>query len=116
MRQAGRYLPEYRAVREQAGGFLDLCYAPELAAEVTLQPIRRFGFDAAILFADILLVPDALGQGVRFARGRRTAASIRCASAADWTRLDAGKTDGEICAPSPRRWRACAAICRPKRR
>jgi uroporphyrinogen decarboxylase len=69
MRQAGRYLPEYRAVREKAGSFLDLCYAPELAAEVTLQPIRRFGFDAAILFADILVVPDALGQRVEFLEG-----------------------------------------------
>lgn len=69
MRQAGRYLPEYRATREQAGGFLDLCYTPHLAAEVTLQPIRRFGFDAAILFADILVVPDALGQRVRFLEG-----------------------------------------------
>ncbi len=69
MRQAGRYLPEYRAVREQAGGFLDLCYNPELAAEVTLQPIRRFGFDAAILFADILLIPDALGQKLWFEPG-----------------------------------------------
>jgi uroporphyrinogen decarboxylase len=69
MRQAGRYLPEYRAVRERAGGFLDLCYTPELAAEVTLQPIRRYGFDAAILFADILVVPDALGQDVRFLEG-----------------------------------------------
>jgi uroporphyrinogen decarboxylase len=69
MRQAGRYLPEYRAVREKAGGFLDLCYAPELAAEVTLQPIQRFGLDAAILFADILVVPDALGQQVEFLEG-----------------------------------------------
>src|SRR5262245_24258097 len=66
MRQAGRYLPEYRAVRDRARGFLDLCYAPELAAEVTLQPIRRYGFDAAIVFADILVVPDALGQTVEF--------------------------------------------------
>ncbi len=69
MRQAGRYLPEYRAVREKAGSFLDLCYSPALAAEVTLQPIRRFGFDAAILFADILVVPDALGQKVEFLEG-----------------------------------------------
>jgi uroporphyrinogen decarboxylase len=69
MRQAGRYLPEYREVRAKAGSFLDLCYNPALAAEVTLQPIRRYGFDAAILFADILLVPDALGQPVRFAEG-----------------------------------------------
>src|ERR1700744_6473901 len=69
MRQAGRYLPEYRAIRAKAGGFLDLVLTPELAAEVTLQPIRRFGFDAAILFSDILVVPLALGQSVRFAEG-----------------------------------------------
>ena len=69
MRQAGRYLPEYRAVREKAGGFLDLVYNPELAAEVTLQPIRRFGFDAAIIFSDILVVPHALGRDVRFEVG-----------------------------------------------
>src|SRR5436853_7274905 len=69
MRQAGRYLPEYRAVREQADGILGLCFSPALAAEVTLQPIRRFGFDAAILFSDILVVPHALGQSVTFSAG-----------------------------------------------
>ena len=66
MRQAGRYLPEYREVRARAGGFLDLCFTPEFAAEVTLQPIRRFNFDAAIIFSDILVIPYALGRDVRF--------------------------------------------------
>jgi uroporphyrinogen decarboxylase len=70
MRQAGRYLPEYRETRAKAGGFLDLCLSPELATEVTLQPIRRFGFDAAILFSDILVVPYALGRDLRFEEGR----------------------------------------------
>lgn len=69
MRQAGRYLPEYRELRAKAGGFLDLCYNPDMAAEVTLQPIRRFGFDAAILFSDILVIPHALGQKLWFAQG-----------------------------------------------
>jgi uroporphyrinogen decarboxylase len=69
MRQAGRYLPEYRATRQQAGSFLELCYNPDLATEVTLQPIRRFGFDAAILFADILLVPHGLGRRLWFEVG-----------------------------------------------
>lgn len=69
MRQAGRYLPEYRATRKRAGRFLDLCYNPELAIEVTMQPIKRFDFDAAILFSDILVIPDALGIDVRFEEG-----------------------------------------------
>lgn len=69
MRQAGRYLPEYRATRAKAGDFLSLCYTPELAAEVTLQPIRRYGFDAAILFADILLICQALGADLWFETG-----------------------------------------------
>ncbi len=69
MRQAGRYLPEYRALRSDVPNFLSLCYNPKLAAEVTLQPIRRFGFDGAILFSDILVIPDALGQEVRFEAG-----------------------------------------------
>jgi uroporphyrinogen decarboxylase len=69
MRQAGRYLPEYREVRAKAGGILDLCFTPEFAAEVTLQPIRRFGFDAAIIFSDILVIPYALGRDVRFEVG-----------------------------------------------
>lgn len=69
MRQAGRYLPEYRALRAKAGSFLDLCYRPDMAAEVTLQPIRRFGMDGAILFADILLIPQALGQDLSFREG-----------------------------------------------
>lgn len=69
MRQAGRYLPEYRATRAEAGSFLDLCYSPSFATEVTLQPIRRYGFDAAILFSDILVIPDALDRNVRFEEG-----------------------------------------------
>src|SRR5688500_2817832 len=69
MRQAGRYLPEYRALRAAKGGFMELVYDPEAAAEITLQPIRRFGFDGAILFSDILMVPFALGQDLRFEAG-----------------------------------------------
>lgn len=69
MRQAGRYLPEYRETRSKLASFLDLCYSPDHAVEVTLQPIRRYGFDAAILFSDILVIPDALGRNVRFLEG-----------------------------------------------
>ena len=69
MRQAGRYLPEYRATRKQAGSFMDLCQNPELACEVTMQPLRRYDFDAAILFSDILTIPDAFGQGLYFEEG-----------------------------------------------
>ena len=69
MRQAGRYLPEYRETRAKAGSFLDLCYTPDFAVEVTLQPIRRYAFDAAILFSDILVIPDALKRNVRFTEG-----------------------------------------------
>jgi uroporphyrinogen decarboxylase len=86
MRQAGRYLPEYRATRAEAGSFMDLCTNPELACEVTLQPLRRFPLDAAILFSDILTIPDAMGLGLSFAEGEgprfanplRTAADIDC--------------------------------------
>jgi uroporphyrinogen decarboxylase len=81
MRQAGRYLPEYREIRAKAGSFLDLCFNPQLAAEVTLQPIRRFGFDAAILFSDILVVPHALGQKVAFEAGEGPRLSPTIASA-----------------------------------
>ncbi len=86
MRQAGRYLPEYRHLRASGHSFLELCYSPELAAEVTLQPIRRYGFDAAILFSDILVVPDALGQSVTFHEGKGPTLE-RLKSKADVTRL-----------------------------
>ena len=74
MRQAGRYLPEYRALRAVKGGFLDMAYDPEAAAEITLQPLRRFAFDGAILFSDILIVPHAIGQELTLRRRRGTAA------------------------------------------
>jgi uroporphyrinogen decarboxylase len=96
MRQAGRYLPEYREVRAKAGGFLDLCFNPDFAAEVTMQPIRRFGFDAAIIFSDILVIPHALGRSVRFEAGEGpqldpldTPAKIQAlATEADFTTLE----------------------------
>ncbi len=85
MRQAGRYLPEYRRVREQAGSFMDLCRNPELSAEVTLQPVERFDLDAAILFSDILTIPDAMGLGLGFEAGEgpRFARPVRDAHAID---------------------------------
>ncbi|WP_444667297.1 uroporphyrinogen decarboxylase [Cereibacter changlensis] len=92
MRQAGRYLPEYRATRAQAGDFLSLCYNPELAAEVTLQPIRRYGFDAAILFADILLLPQALGAELWFATGE----GPRMSTITDMAGVEALKPKEEI--------------------
>jgi len=87
MRQAGRYLPEYRKVREQAGSFMDLCTNPELACEVTLQPLRRFGFDAAILFSDILTVPDAMGLGLHFTEGEGPKFTHPVRTAADVNKL-----------------------------
>ena len=82
MRQAGRYLPEYRALREKKGGFLALCYDPAAAAEITLQPIRRFGFDGAILFSDILIVPYAMGQDLEFLAGEGPRLSPKLVDAA----------------------------------
>ncbi len=85
MRQAGRYLPEYRRVRKQAGSFMDLCTSPELACEVTMQPVDRFPLDAAILFSDILTIPDAMGLGLYFAEGEgpRFERPVRCAADVD---------------------------------
>jgi uroporphyrinogen decarboxylase len=96
MRQAGRYLPEYRATRAQAGDFLSLCYNSELAAEVTLQPIRRYGFDAAIMFADILLIPQALGANLWFVTGEGPRLST-VTKEADFNRLKpANETDATL--------------------
>jgi len=98
MRQAGRYLPEYRATREQAGDFLSLCYNSDLATEVTLQPIRRYGFDAAILFADILLLPQALGADLWFVTGEGPRLST-VTSRADFDRLKGGAEIDDTLAP-----------------
>ena len=87
MRQAGRYLPEYRQVREQAGSFMNLCTNPELACEVTLQPLERFDFDAAILFSDILTIPDAMGLGLSFVEGEGPRFERPIRSAADIKQL-----------------------------
>ncbi len=96
MRQAGRYLPEYRQVREQAGSFLDLCTNPELACEVTLQPLRRFDFDAAILFSDILTIPDAMGLGLYFTEGEGPKFSNPVRTAADVNKLPIPDPDTDL--------------------
>ncbi len=96
MRQAGRYLPEYRATREKAGSFLKLCKTPELACEVTLQPIERFGFDAAILFSDILTIPDAMGLGLEFIEGEGPRFQKKLASATDIVNLPIPDPEREL--------------------
>lgn len=97
MRQAGRYLPEYRELRQTAGGFLNLVYDPEKAAEITIQPLRRFGMDAAILFSDILVVPHALGQDVTFEAGEGPRLDP-ITSEKDFSKLDLGKIE-KACKP-----------------
>lgn len=105
MRQAGRYLPEYRRLRQSAESFLDLCYTPALAAEITLQPVRRFDFDAAILFSDILVVPDGMGMAVGFEDGHGPALDpVR--GAGDLAALDPGRAAAH-CAPV---YEAAAAV------
>jgi uroporphyrinogen decarboxylase len=96
MRQAGRYLPEYRETRAQAGSFMALAQNPELACEVTLQPLRRFELDAAILFSDILTIPDAMGLGLTFAQGEGPRFAHPLRSAADIGRLAVPDMDGEL--------------------
>ncbi|GAB4299787.1 MAG: uroporphyrinogen decarboxylase [Thiohalomonadaceae bacterium] len=96
MRQAGRYLPEYRATRARAGSFMDLCKNPELACEVTIQPLDRFPLDAAILFSDILTVPDAMGLGLRFAEGEGPIFERPVRTAADVDKLFVPDPEGEL--------------------
>lgn len=96
MRQAGRYLPEYRATREQAGDFMSLCKNPELACEVTLQPLRRFELDAAILFSDILTIPDAMGLGLYFETGEGPCFESPIRRAADIKNLPIPDPEGEL--------------------
>lgn len=96
MRQAGRYLPEYRATRAKAGSFMDLCKSPELACEVTLQPLDRFPLDAAILFSDILTVPDAMGLGLYFSEGEGPHFERPVRTAADVARLPIPDPEGEL--------------------
>ena len=97
MRQAGRYLPEYRELRKTAGGFLNLVYDPAKAAEITVQPLRRFGMDAAILFSDILVVPHALGQDVTFEAGEGPRLNP-ISSESDFSKLDLSKIE-KACQP-----------------
>jgi uroporphyrinogen decarboxylase len=96
MRQAGRYLPEYRQVRQQAGDFMSLCHNPELACEVTLQPLRRFPLDAAILFSDILTIPDAMGLGLYFEAGEGPRFQKPVRTAADIDALPIPEPEGEL--------------------
>ena len=96
MRQAGRYLPEYRKIREEAGSFLNLCTNPELACEVTMQPLRRFDFDAAILFSDILTIPDAMGLGLYFTEGEGPKFKYPVKTAADIKKLPIPDPDTDL--------------------
>ena len=124
MRQAGRYLPEYREIRAKAESFLDFCYTPAFTVEATLQPIRRFGFDAAILFSDILVVPDALGQAVSFETGegprldpiKDADGLARLRAEPDWARLSpAFETLDRLKTALPPRSRSSASAARPGR-